>query len=386
MNRQNPPLTRRHLAELHGVVVEEGVGGQLQVLGGRSLAHASGVVIMGAVARAEVAAVVARVGLRDAAEVRANTDANQPLRALAAVSISGRVAHGGGNDIILPGSCNLLRSALADEDRLRTPLHSEVLPQSDWSQVDLNDTGRKHILGRPECQDELSGNRPDQRGCDHSTRGGHEVHEGTAIRMANGKAVGSEVERSCRHCGCGHWSMLCIANGTEVLWGELGNGHDCRLLGILPHVRAGQCCSRGKLTLGEVRLPGESWLTDCVVVVVPQLSHANKLVRIAGGLAELRGVVHCRGPDGFLEVLFVLLWGLVQELVLVRGFFGRGGHLIIVQHQVKVHRMSKASGLQPICRDLGPRPESRRGTDEEPRQHLESQGCGTSKQSCEGSG
>mmetsp|Transcript_32210 Transcript_32210/g.51836 ORF Transcript_32210/g.51836 Transcript_32210/m.51836 type:complete len:209 (+) Transcript_32210:96-722(+) len=183
-------------AQLHGELVHKLVGWQLQVLRGWALANAATVVVVGAMAGAEIASVVAGIRLRDAAKVGADTDANQPLRLLAALGISGWLAHGWRNAIVLLRRLDHLRSTLADEHRLAAPLAHEVLALTDGPQINLDDACGEDVLGRPEGEDELAGDGSDQGGCHDTARRCHEIDPRTAVSMANGKPIVTEVQRA----------------------------------------------------------------------------------------------------------------------------------------------------------------------------------------------
>lgn len=69
--------------------------GRTEIERGRTLSRASAGVVVGAVARTEVAVVIARLGRRHAAEVRADADQHQPLVfACAVVSADAHAARG----------------------------------------------------------------------------------------------------------------------------------------------------------------------------------------------------------------------------------------------------------------------------------------------------
>ena len=334
-----------HSAQLHGVLIQEGVGRQLQVLRSGSLSHASSIVIVWSVARAEVATIASCIWLWNAAQVGAHTNANQPLWFLAPLCICGRISHGWGNRIILPCCSNLLRCALADKHRLGTPLHGEVLPHTNGAEVHLHNTSSKHILGWPKRKNQLARNCSDERSRNHCTCCSHEVHKGATICMTNGKAIGSKVQGALWNSACWHGCILSQTNRSEVLWRELGNGHNGRLLGIIPNIRSGDCGTWSKLALGKVWLPRESWLTNGVVMGKLQVSLSHKLVKIIRGLDEFSSVMNNRMPHSLLCLFFIFFWSLHDELILVHGLLGRWCHLIIVTHQVRVCRLSKASRL-----------------------------------------
>ncbi len=99
--------------------------GNFQVQRGRALANAAGGVVVGPVTRAVVAAVLARVGYRDAAEVRADAEADEPGGVLDAGLVRLRVSESGHVDGAL--LVDLLRRPVTDEQRLAAPLEDHVL-------------------------------------------------------------------------------------------------------------------------------------------------------------------------------------------------------------------------------------------------------------------
>jgi hypothetical protein len=135
---------------------------------------------------AKVATKVACIWLRNATEVRAHSNANEPLWLLAALCISGWLSHGWCNDVILLAGCDHFRGALANEDWLAAPLHDEVLPHLDWPKVNLHDACCKHILRWPQGEEELSSDGPNQSSCNNSAGSRHEVHPWPTISMTNG--------------------------------------------------------------------------------------------------------------------------------------------------------------------------------------------------------
>merc|ERR1712107_251148 len=106
------------LAKLHGTLVQEGHRRNLQILRRWALTDSARVVVVGTVARAEVATKVARIWLRDAAKVRAHADDDQPLWLLADLRIRLGVAHASHNGIVLLAAGNHLWRAATDEDWL----------------------------------------------------------------------------------------------------------------------------------------------------------------------------------------------------------------------------------------------------------------------------
>merc|ERR1719343_1184905 len=164
-----PMLRRRsklgdRSAQLHGVLVDEGVGRELQVLRSRPQAHAPRVVVVRAVAGAEVSTPITSIWLWDATQVSAHTDHDKPLRLLAPLSVCGRVTHRWGDGIILACGVDHVGGALANEYRLAAPLHDEVLTLTHRSEVDLDNACSPDILCRPHGVDQLASNRSHERG------------------------------------------------------------------------------------------------------------------------------------------------------------------------------------------------------------------------------
>mmetsp|Transcript_35826 Transcript_35826/g.53961 ORF Transcript_35826/g.53961 Transcript_35826/m.53961 type:complete len:319 (-) Transcript_35826:46-1002(-) len=299
-------------------------------------------IVVGTVARAEVAAPVASIRLRDAAQVSAHTDDDEPLLLLATLGVSGRVAHGRSDGIVLLGAGNHLGSSSADEDGLGSPLHDEVLTLTDRAEVDLDDTGGPNILGGPETVEELGADDADQGGKHDAGGGGHEVDPGTTVSVVQGQSVGAEVEVALRHGGIGHGGVLSPTNRSVVLRRVLGDGHDGRLLGIGPDIgthQVGTCC---QLALGHIRLARESRFTHRIVVDVPVLADAVSLMGIAGVRAdEVLGVMHNWELGRLGELLRMLRRGLEDELVQVQGLL-RGRSVEVGVDQVHIDGLSQA--------------------------------------------
>src|SRR5579862_9517555 len=120
----------RFLADLDGGVGGEFVGRDGEVARRRTLADARGRIVDRTVARAEPAligaAVIARlVAERDAAEMRADADDDEPFRFFDPVGILLRVAQCRHIDIL--GGLDLLGRTVIDEDRLAAPGDCEAL-------------------------------------------------------------------------------------------------------------------------------------------------------------------------------------------------------------------------------------------------------------------
>src|SRR6185503_8326727 len=119
-------------------VGKEGVRGQRQVLRRGPLTDAAGAVVLRAVARAEPAVVIAFVRQRDAAEMRADADDDEPLlvAGLHALRVRLRIGQRGYRHVL--GEVDVLRRAVEDEDRLRAPEDLDDLPLGDRREVDLD--------------------------------------------------------------------------------------------------------------------------------------------------------------------------------------------------------------------------------------------------------
>ena len=114
------------------------IGGQVQVLRSWPLPDAARGVVHGAVARAEPAVVGALMRERDAAEVGADADQNEPLVLawLDAVLVGLRIGQAAELDVAR--LLDLLLGAVADEDRLAAPEHLDDLSLGDRAKVHLD--------------------------------------------------------------------------------------------------------------------------------------------------------------------------------------------------------------------------------------------------------
>ena len=112
--------------------------GSGEVGGRRALPDAAGRIVLRAVAGAEPAVIVALMGERDAAEMRADADHHQPLvvALLDARLIGLRIGQAVDRD--RARLVDLLLGAVADEDRLAAPEHLDDLPLGDRREIDLD--------------------------------------------------------------------------------------------------------------------------------------------------------------------------------------------------------------------------------------------------------
>jgi len=113
------------LTDDENLILGEAVLGNLEVQRSGTLANTTGDIVVGAVAGAEPAAKV--TGLTDGhtTQVGADTQHDQPLRALSAVLITLRVTETLPLD--LAGLIDLTLGTVTDEDRLATPLDDDLL-------------------------------------------------------------------------------------------------------------------------------------------------------------------------------------------------------------------------------------------------------------------
>lgn len=146
-------FVERNLADDEKALVREGVGRDFQVEGRRALADAAAGVVMRAVARAVIAAIVAGVGDRNAAQVRANAEDDEPLGVLGALVVVLNVAEGRKGDGLL--SCDFFGGSVADEERLASPLERDVLAFGDVGQLDLDLGQGQDVSGSAHRTDEF---------------------------------------------------------------------------------------------------------------------------------------------------------------------------------------------------------------------------------------
>lgn len=122
-------------------VLDEPIRRNHKILGRRSPPYPSGKVIDRTVAGTEPA-IVSTVGIagtlteRDASQMRAHTDDNEPFWALNSLCVCCRVDELG-IVIVGTGTRDGLLGSMNYEDRLAPPLHGYPLPQFDGSEVDL---------------------------------------------------------------------------------------------------------------------------------------------------------------------------------------------------------------------------------------------------------
>src|SRR6516164_3302376 len=154
-----------------------GIPRQPQVERCRALADPSRSVVDRAMAGAEPPAIGAAVvaGLlaeRDAAEMGADPDDDQPFRLLDAVRILLRIAQL--RDVDVFGGLDLLRGAAGDKDRFAAPGDGQALADLDRCEIDLGAGERQCVARRVERVDK----RPDRR--DHpdaADRTGSQIEE-----------------------------------------------------------------------------------------------------------------------------------------------------------------------------------------------------------------
>src|SRR4051794_1590285 len=174
-----PPEVRAiaFLADLDRRVGGEFVRRYDEILWRRTLPDAAGSVVKRPVARAEPTAerpaiVAGILPKRDAAEMRAHADHDEPFRLFNARRIRLRIAQFG--DVDLLRRLDLLRRAMVDKDRLAAPRHSQPLPYLNRRQIDLGARQRQRVARRVERIDK----RPySDRGADRAERTGGQNQE-----------------------------------------------------------------------------------------------------------------------------------------------------------------------------------------------------------------
>ncbi len=140
-------------------------------------------------AGAEEAVVIALMGDRDAAEMGADADHDQPLvvAVLDPRLIGGRI--GQARNRHAAGLVDLLLGAVADVDRLAAPEHLDVLSFGDRGQIDLDGSAGRNGRG---IRIHLGNQRPHGGGCADGGDGSRcNKKEITACRMVR--------RRRCRH-------------------------------------------------------------------------------------------------------------------------------------------------------------------------------------------
>src|SRR5580692_8534336 len=158
------------LPDLYRRVVREFVRRQEQVQRRGSVANPARGIVDRAVAWAIPTAVWATgiAGLlteRDAAEMRANADYDEPFRLLDAGRILLRIAQVG--EVHVLGSFDLLRGAVVDEDGFSAPGDGQTLADLHRGEIDFRGGERQGVACRVEAVDEW----PNRRGDPDSTDG-----------------------------------------------------------------------------------------------------------------------------------------------------------------------------------------------------------------------
>src|ERR1700716_1196864 len=125
-------------ADLDFAVGDELIGRDCQVGRGWSLANAARGIVLRAVAGAEEAVVIALMGDRDATQMGADADHDQPLVMALLDPRLIRLRIGKTRDRHLASLVDLLLGAVADVDRLAAPEHLDVLPFGDRRQIDFD--------------------------------------------------------------------------------------------------------------------------------------------------------------------------------------------------------------------------------------------------------
>src|SRR4030081_2952194 len=111
----------RGSADLDFAVGNELIGRHRQIGGCGSLADATGGVVLRSVAGTEEAVIIALMGDRNAAEMGADADQDQPLVVTFLDTLAVRLRIGKARDVDLLRLFDLFLAAVPDEDRLGTP-------------------------------------------------------------------------------------------------------------------------------------------------------------------------------------------------------------------------------------------------------------------------
>src|SRR6266404_2770612 len=131
----SPGYLVRGSANLDFAIGDELIGRHRQVGRRWSLANATGGVVLRTVAGAEEAVVIALMGNRDAAEMGADADHDEPLLVPLLDPRLVRLRIGQARDRHAAGLVDLLLGPVADVDRLAPPEHLDVLSFGDRRQV-----------------------------------------------------------------------------------------------------------------------------------------------------------------------------------------------------------------------------------------------------------
>jgi len=125
-------------------------------------------IVVRAVAWAEISTPITSIRLWDAAQVGAHADHNEPLGLLAPLCVGGGVTHRWCNGIVLACRLDHFWGALPNKDGLATPLHNEILAIAHWPEVNLDDSCSPDILCRPHRVDQLASYSSHKRGHDEA--------------------------------------------------------------------------------------------------------------------------------------------------------------------------------------------------------------------------
>lgn len=172
------------------LVVVKVVFRDLEVQGSRALADAATDVVVATVAGAEPAVVVASLTDRHTSQMRADTNHDEPLRALDTLSVRlgvAQLAH-----VHVLSLLDLIRSTVTDKHGLAAPLDDGIFTLGDVGHVDLDLGERKDIARGTHRRQEVGNGRTSARGSQGTEATDQEVGEGT-VRLGGLGTVLAEV-------------------------------------------------------------------------------------------------------------------------------------------------------------------------------------------------
>lgn len=173
------------------VALLERVGRDLEVQWCGSLTDTSRDIVVGTVARAVPSTIVTSLSNWDASQVSADTQHDQPLGLLGALSIVLGITELGNVDSV--GLINLIGGTVTDEDGLSTPLDGNVTTLGDGAEVDLDLGQSQNIGGGRHVGQKVSDGGLGSKEGDSTGGSDHEVGKGTVGGVARSALVLAKV-------------------------------------------------------------------------------------------------------------------------------------------------------------------------------------------------